>query len=240
MIKKIVRGILKIVNPPKPKIDISEEYIEWLCFANAGMLDRGNLYCFNYAIEHIPSKSPVIEIGSFCGLSTNVINFYMQRHKRKNKLITCDKWIFEGAEHGGNIGHSEIPHTEYRKFVKESYIRNIRMFSSNNLPYTIEVFSDELFNLWKKQERVKDILNRDITLGGKISFCYIDGNHTYEGAKIDFENTDRYLEIGGFILFDDSAENSGFGVTKLMGEIINNGKYELIIKNPNHLFQKRK
>ena len=67
-------------SPPLPcKIkDISDEdeYVEWLCFANAGMLDRGNLYCFDYAIRNLPSSAPLIEIGSFCGLSTNLITYY--------------------------------------------------------------------------------------------------------------------------------------------------------------------
>ena len=44
-------------------IDISEEYIDWLCFANAGMLSRGNLYCFDYAMRHLPTEDPVVEIG---------------------------------------------------------------------------------------------------------------------------------------------------------------------------------
>ena len=43
------------------------------------------------------------------------------------------------------------------------------------------------------------------TLFGPISFCYIDGNHTHEGVKQDFLNCDRWIESGGFILFDDSS-----------------------------------
>jgi hypothetical protein len=57
-------------------IDISDDYINWLSFANSGMLHRGNLYCFDYAIEHLPTEAPIIEIGSFCGLSANVITYY--------------------------------------------------------------------------------------------------------------------------------------------------------------------
>src|SRR5262245_28880189 len=50
-----------------------DEYVRWLCFANAGMLDPGNLYCIEHAIKNLPSGAPVVEIGSFCGLSTNLI-----------------------------------------------------------------------------------------------------------------------------------------------------------------------
>ena len=220
-------------------IDISNEYINWLCFANAGMLERGNLYCIDYAIKNLASTRPIVEIGSFCGLSTNAITYYLKKHSKDNKMITSDKWIFEGAENRGTLGDSTISHSDYRLFVKESFIRNIKMFSQNNLPYPIEEISDEFFRLWDSHAKYLDIFGREIELGGEISFCYIDGNHTYEFAKRDFTNTDKYLEKGGLILFDDSSDDSPFGCKHLMKEIIENGKYELVIKNPNYLFRKK-
>lgn len=54
-------------------IDISDDYVNWLCYANAGMLHRGNLYCFDYAIRNLPSEAPIVEVGSFCGLSANLL-----------------------------------------------------------------------------------------------------------------------------------------------------------------------
>ena len=220
-------------------IDISNEYINWLCFANAGILDRGNLYCFDDAIKNLSSDHPVVEIGSFCGLSTNIIAYYLMKHHKDNKVITSDKWIFEGAEKGGTLGDSTILHSDYRSYVKESFIRNIRMFSPHNLPFAIEATSDEFFKLWEANSTYSDVLGREIELGGEISFCYIDGNHTYEFAKRDYVNTDKYLEKGGFVLFDDSSDDSPYGCKHLMGEIINSGHYELVIKNPNYLFRKK-
>jgi Methyltransferase domain/Domain of unknown function (DUF4159) len=215
------------------------EFIDWIRFANAGMLNTGNIYCFEYAVEHLPSGNPIVEIGSFCGLSTNLISFYLRKNNKANKLITCDKWIFEGAENGGLLGDSDVGHPKYRDFVRESYIRNISFFSENHLPYTIEEFSDEFFEAWKSGENRKDVLGRDIKLGGPISFAYIDGNHTYEFAKRDFENADRYLESGGFILFDDSADDSQWEVRRVIKEIKESGRYEIVINNPNYLVKKK-
>ena len=221
-------------------IDISNEYINWLCFANAGILERGNLYCFDHAIKNLPSDHPVVEIGAFCGLSTNILAYYLMKYHKDNKVITSDKWIFEGAEKGGTLGDSTILHSDYRLFVKESFIRNIKMFSAHNLPYAIEVISDEFFKLWDSNSTFIDILGREIKLGGEMSFCYIDGNHTYEFAKRDFLNTDKYLEKGGFVLFDDSSDASPFGCKDVMKEIIDNDRYELVVKNPNYLFRKKR
>ena len=139
---------------------------------------------------------------------------------------------------GGNIGKCEISHEQYREFVKLNFIRNVDFFSPYNKPYTVETFSDEFFELWKKNETVNDVFGRNINLGGAISFCYVDGNHTYIFAKRDFENVDRYLETGGHVLFDDSSDSSPFGLKQLMKEIKSNQRYKLVMKNPNYLFKK--
>lgn len=242
-VKKIIRRLLRIARQKELPISADNamtEYIKWLSLANAGMLGVGNVFCFDYAIKHLPSNAPIVEIGSFCGLSTNVMTYLKEKHGVKTPLITCDKWIFEGAEQGGFLGDSTvISHELYQQFVKETYIRNISMFSQNDLPFTVEMFSDEFFSVWERSEKCHDVLGREITLGGAISFCYIDGNHSYEYVKRDFENCDAYLESGGFILFDDSADYSGWDVCKVVKEVMKTGRYELIAKNPNYFFQKR-
>ena len=229
MLYRFIKGASRTEEPVSPGIDITDEYINWLCFANPGLLTRGNLFCFNLAIKNLRSSKPIVEVGSFCGLSTNILNYYLKRTGRNNKIISCDKWAFEGSEKGGHLGDSDILHSEYKVFVKETFIRNINMFSRSNLPYHIEATSDEFFKLWSDREMVADIFGRKIELGGEIIFCYIDGNHAYDFAKRDFEFSDRYLEKGGIILFDDSYDGSPFGCAKLMKEIVPNKDYELVI-----------
>jgi len=237
--KRIINRIQNILQNRKQVKASPYEFISWLKFANAGMLDNGNIYCFEYAIAHLPSDNPIIEIGSFCGLSTNLMTFYLKKNNRKNKMITCDKWIFEGGENAAALLEgSDITHSEYKQFVKETYIRNISFFSKGQVPYTIEQFSDDFFKLWSEAKLETDVTGRQIQLGGKISFAYIDGNHTYEFARRDFENVDKYLEIGGFILFDDSSDYSDWEVRHLMKEIMQMPRYELVLKNPNYLFKK--
>ncbi len=221
------------------KKSTKNDFINWLTFAVAGMLSDGNLYCFEYAISNLPSDNPIIEIGSFCGLSTNLMSYYLRKHNKKNKLITADKWIFEGAELKEEfLDKTNISHKQYSEFVKKEYINNISFFSKENLPFTIEHFSDDFFKLWNEKKMEMDVLGREVQLGGKISYAYIDGNHTYEYAKRDFENVDKYLEIGGFILFDDSADYSGWEVNRVAQEVKKSGKYEVVLKNPNYLFKK--
>ena len=74
--------------------------------------------------------------------------------------------------------------------------------------------------------------------GNTNKFCYIDGNHSYEFARRDFENTDRFLEPGGFILFDDSADGTKFEVGAVIDEVKRMSNYRVVLKNPNYLVQK--
>lgn len=216
--------------------DLTDPFVSWLALANAGMLNRGNLLCFDHALRNLPSDHPIVEIGAFCGLSTNLLAYYKRRSGARNRLFNCDRWLFEGAE--GSVGDSDVSHHDYRLFVRDAYLRNVRLFSRGDLPHTIEVLSDEFFAAWAGERPAVDLFGRTVRLGGPISFCFIDGNHTYEFAARDFRNTDRFLEPGGFILFDDSADGSKWEVTRVVEEVKRLGSYRVVVKNPNYLFQK--
>jgi hypothetical protein len=237
LVGRVLRKAARVIDPPQTINLINDEYITWLCYANAGMLERGNLYSIDYAIGHLPSAAPILEIGSFCGLSTNVIAHFKRKHGVSNPLITCDKWEFENVNGRSNIADSPVIFSEYKTFSKNSYIRNIEMFSRDDLPFTFEMTANEFFDAWKDRKNCSDILGRTRNLGGPISFCYIDGNHTYEYAKQDFLHCDTYLEKNGFIFFDDSTL-SEFSLHKLIPEITILGRYRLVAQNPYHLFQK--
>jgi hypothetical protein len=204
------------------------------------MLHAGNPYCIDYAIRNLPSAAPIVEIGSFCGLSTNVIAHYKRVHGKANPLFTADCWRFEGAGAAdGHLGGSPVRHADYREFVKGTFVRNVRFFSGDDLPHTVELRSDEFFAAWRGRRVVADVFGRPARLGGPISFCYIDGDHTYEAARRDFEHCDEFLEPGGFVFFDDSAAGEPFGAVRAAAEVQRLARYRLVATNPHTLFQKR-
>lgn len=220
-----------------PFVNIADEFIAWLSFANAGMLSKGNLLCFDYAIKHLPASGAMVEIGVCAGLSTNCLAYYRARHGLRVPFFNCDAWQFEGVV-GQTLGKSNVRHADYRRFVRDSYIRNVRMFSARDLPHTIELLSDDFFAAWDAGEPRTDVFGRPSTLGGPIAFCYIDGDHSYQQSLRDFENVDRHLVPGGFILFDDSADGTMFEVGRVVDEVKRRGDYRVVVKNPNYLVQK--
>jgi len=183
------------------------DFITWVRRAVPGMLDEGNVDAMEYAVANMPPGKPILEIGSYCGLSTAVLSYLLDKRSKTTPIYTCDKWEFE--EYGARP--ADLPSLTldaYQAYARSTFLRSMQTFAANRLPYAIECLSDEFFRRWFKNEKTVDVFDRPVTLGGKISFCYIDGNHTYEFAKRDFENTDRALVSGGFILFDDSADGS--------------------------------
>ena len=215
------------------------EYIRWLTSCVPGFLHPGNVAAMDYALRHLPDGSPMLEIGSYCGLSTCVLGYLRQKYGVKNPLYNCDCWIFEGQEFGKPLGDSKfITHDQYQEFTRDSYLRNVRMFCQPDLPHTVVAYSDEFFQRWNEGKEVTDAFGHPARMGGPLSFCYIDGNHTYDFARRDFENTDRHLVPGGFILFDDSADGSAWEVCRVVAEVLRGGKYRVVAKNPNYLVQK--
>ena len=218
----------------------ANEFLEWDRFAVPGMLEQGNVDATEYAVTNMPPGKPILEIGSFSGLSTVILSYLLDKLSKTTPIFTCDKWEFEGQQLGAPLGDSpSVTHDVYRAYVRNTFFYSMQTFAANRLPYTIECFSDEFFRRWFANEETVDVFDRPVTLGGMLSFCYINGNNTYEFAKRDFENTDWALVSGGFILFDDSVDGSFWEVNQLTREIASEHQYELVSRNPNYLFRKR-
>jgi predicted O-methyltransferase YrrM len=200
------------------------------------MQHPGNPHLFDVGIQLAPEAS-TLEIGAFCGLSTNIIQYLKRKHGRTSPLFTSDKWIFEGAD-DQLPPHATVTHRELREYVMETFERSVRRFSPDALPFAIEMTSDEFFEAWGTQREVSDLFGRAVSLGGPLGFCFVDGDHTEEYAARDFANCDRYLVPGGLILFDDSADDSDWEVREVIRSIKRNRRYEVVAKNPNYLVRK--
>lgn len=77
--------------------------------------------------------------------------------------------------------------------------------------------------------KVKNVLN-----GKKVDFLFIDGDHTYEGVRMDFEMYGPLVKEGGIIVFHDIVigpkENVG-GVPKFWSEVKDNYTNKEIVKD---------
>jgi hypothetical protein len=59
---------------------------------------------------------------------------------------------------------------------------------------------------------------RDSLAGDEIDFLFIDGDHSYDGVKSDFEMYSEFMSDGGIIAFDDIYKDS-CGVARFWEEV---------------------
>jgi hypothetical protein len=89
---------------------------------------------------------------------------------------------------------------------------------------------DKNFKLTKidtTSQEFEDILFKDT--GGKIDFAFIDGDHSYNGIKNDFNKVYKYLTEEGIIVFHDTYSHVGCRkfVIDLYTEL-NDGTFDII------------
>jgi len=68
---------------------------------------------------------------------------------------------------------------------------------------------------------------------GEVDLVFIDGDHSYEGVKSDFERFGKRVRIGGGVLFDDAFDEGIFkshsdSVGRLVHEVIAGGEFRLV------------
>lgn len=210
-----------------------------------GMLHPGNVYLMEEAIQRMPDGGCVLEIGSYGGLSANLLTYLLKKHQRTAELYCGDAWVFEGLHDAkGQItpwidGRDDVLRTDYMAYIKASFVRAAQVLHPGQLPHAIHLDSDAFFAAWSKAETLTDVFGRETRLGGPIAFAYIDGNHAYDFARRDMENAAKHLLPGGYLLLDDSASHLAFGSVRLAKEWRQRPDFELVLANPHCLFRKR-
>ena len=67
----------------------------------------------------------------------------------------------------------------------------------------------------------------------KIDFLFIDGDHSYEGVKADFQTYKTLVRAGGLIAFHDIVDNdydTSFGTQAFWKDIKNNYEHQEFIR----------
>lgn len=95
----------------------------------------------------------------------------------------------------------------------------------NSTVYTIDNGSEKHPILVENQDFLKDVNfikansseydNSDLL----VDFLFIDGDHSYEQAKADWEHWKERVVLGGSVVFHDAKESDRPGVQRLMQEI---------------------
>lgn len=132
-------------------------------------------------------------------------------------------WTLQHFIHYANEGSTAISiDLPVRKFVgpddwrvqkQENNYKNVWPVWAKQKKCKLYLIPDESQKA-ETQQMVSDILK-----GNSIDFLFIDGNHTYNGVKMDFEIYSKLVRPGGIIAFHDIGENEEGGVYNLWQEL---------------------
>lgn len=140
----------------------------------------------------------MVELGVYYGYSLSYLVEYAMKHEEFCYAVGVD--TFEGDKHAGGVA------TDACAQVREALAE---------LTPNVDIWQmtfDEAAANWA-------IKNTDL--------LHIDGLHTYEAVKHDFETWEPLVTPGGAIMLHDIAvKKDDFGVWKLWEEIKASGKYE--------------
>jgi len=154
-------------------------------------------------INEFGKNSLLCEIGSFCGKST--ISIASALIKKKAGILYAIDWHKGSAEFPG-YGTGNF------KSSFDEYITNLKRFEVTERVVTIKSKSSEAIN------KVPD----------KIQFLWIDGSHSYQDVKADFENYHPKLVKGGYLLFHDACWTTWTEPFQLVSEkVLDNRDYNL-------------
>jgi len=79
----------KLLKTSKVKDLESDDFIKRIrsLVIGEGMLKEGNISLMDYAIKNLPEHGSVLEIGSYGGLSTNLMIYLMRKYKKTIRFL---------------------------------------------------------------------------------------------------------------------------------------------------------
>ncbi|QDU10957.1 class I SAM-dependent methyltransferase [Gimesia aquarii] len=152
-----------------------------------------------FAFELIKNLKPkrFVELGTHKGDSYLAFCQAVNHYQTETECFSVDTW--QGDEHAG-----EAP---------ELY--------GENIYETLAAYHDEKYHTFSTLMKMKFDDALSSFEDGSIDLLHIDGLHTYEAVKHDFETWLPKLSNRGVILFHDTIVNYGnFGVWKLWDELL--------------------
>jgi predicted O-methyltransferase YrrM len=184
-----------------------------------GMLDARECYFLNRLAQKVASEwgkeCMLCEIGSFCGKST--ISIAQALVKQDAGVLYAVDW------HEGSPSFPDFGTEKYQSTYHE-LIKNLERFKVEKRVRVVKKRSEEAM--------------QDVPDG--LHFLWIDGLHSYDGVKADFNNYEHKLIRGGFLLFHDACWTEWQEPFRLIkNEVLPNAEYNFYAMVGNTLVFRR-
>lgn len=165
-------------------------------FWRADRIDARSAWCGHVPFAHwiigVARPRTLVELGTHAGVSYAAFCQSVERHRLMTRCYAVDTWA--GDAHAGNYGEKIFAElSQYHRTRFSTFSTLLRM--------TFDEASDHFAS-------------------GSIDLLHIDGLHTYEAVRHDFETWKPKLSDRAVVLFHDTNErHDDFGVWKLWSEL---------------------
>lgn len=142
----------------------------------------------------------IVEVGSFRGKSAVALAFGVRdQDMTQRPAIYCIEphRTFTGF-YGGEFGPAD----------RGAFYEAMGRTGAFNEAALVNLTSEDVTPVWNQP----------------VGLLFIDGDHRYPGVKRDFECWDRHVRVGAIVAFDD-AKDPACGPHRLIGEILDTGRY---------------
>lgn len=147
---------------------------------------------FGYDLVRWAKPDRIVELGTHYGCSYFAFCQALLADQSNCEAIAIDTW--EGEEHSGLYGE------EVFQFFTKTLERR---FAGVNTRVQRSLFDDAL----------------DLVADGSVDILHIDGLHTYDAVRHDYETWKDKVAPNGIVLFHDVAPSSGYGSSTYWQEI---------------------
>jgi len=130
-----------------------------------------------------------LEIGSLFGFS--MVHSILSTTPGIN--IGIDLFADSGLISAGSFNNDYRPDISERKLSKDKTTNLVQQCNVHN----------HHFEFFQGNSQHTHIYEKVTTKCPKFDLMFIDGDHSYEGVKNDFEKWTPHLKVGGYVLFDD-------------------------------------
>ena len=166
----------------------------------------------SYDLGMVQNHKEILEAANFFK-KLDVTNFMEIGTDQGGSFAIWSKLSKDGIRISVDLPHGQFGRADYDEYERDEYLRslgsNVTMLWGSSHDYTM-------------LEEVESILGEEL-----LDFLFIDGDHTYEGVKQDYEMYRHLVKPGGWIGFHDTKDtefhrNANCRVDQLWSELEGN------------------
>lgn len=166
----------------------------------------------SYDLGMVQNHKEIFEAAKFFK-SLNVTNFMEIGTDQGGSFAIWSKLSNDGIRISVDMPHGQFGRADYNEYERDEYLKSL---------------GSNVTMLWGSSHEPKMLEEVESILGGEVlDFLFIDGDHTYEGVKQDYEMYRHLVKPGGWIGFHDTKDtefhrNANCRVDQLWSELEGN------------------